>query len=61
MKFRLLIVDENGPRTYESADVQDMHDAASMLQRIAFEHDPAAHHRPTSAVRITRLDLTWEA
>jgi hypothetical protein len=55
------ITDENGSRHYESADVQDLRDAADMLREIATEHDGDARHRPGSAARVTRFSVTWEA
>lgn len=61
MKLRLSIDDENGSRQYESADVKDLRDAADLLHSIAREHEPDARHRTGSAVRIKRIDLTWEA
>jgi hypothetical protein len=61
MKLRLSIDDENGSRQYESADVEDLRDAADLLREIATEHDPDARHKPGSAIRVKRVDLTWEA
>lgn len=61
MKLHVSIVDENGSRQYESADVEDLRDAADVLREIATEHDPEARHRPGPAVRIKRFDVSWEA
>lgn len=61
MKLRLSIDDENGPRQYEYTEVEYLRDAADLLREIATEHDPDARHKPGSAVRIKRVDLTWEA
>jgi hypothetical protein len=60
MKLRVSITDENATRQYESTDVQDLRDAADVLREIATEHDPDARHRPSSAVRIKRFDVSWE-
>lgn len=62
MKLRLNIDHSDGTTwCSDDASLDELRDAGDLLKAIAFEGDPNARHRPTSASTVTRVDLTWEA
>lgn len=62
MKLRLNIDYADGSTwCSDDASLDELRDAGELLKSIAFERDPGARHKPGSAIRVTRVDLTWEA
>lgn len=62
MKLRLSIDYADGTSFADTfADAAKLRELAGLLNDIAFEHDPKATHRPTSAAQVERIDLSWEA